>query len=201
MATNTIYINNWCILVPSTFGRARDTIWPCSMEAVLPSSKQYQRQKRGKKNKFDIERFDAIEACHFCCHLPLCGSLCRRSFGSILEQLHWMMLVQPLAENPQYYYWGNLLRKLVLFNGDYSRSIPIGPYFMDSTAACNCHMGKSRNSHMYAWRVSYLCFRFPSINIFFFQGQLYKWCLWWEKCTCNKAFWEKPFDHVKHFIT
>jgi radical SAM protein with 4Fe4S-binding SPASM domain len=74
------------------------------MEAVLPSSKQYQRQKRGKKNKFDIERFDAIEACHFCCHLPLCGSLCRRSFGSTLEQLHWMMLVQPLAENPQYYY-------------------------------------------------------------------------------------------------
>lgn len=83
--------------------------------------------------------------------------------------------------------------------GDYSRSIPSGPHFMDSTDVCNCHMGKSRKSHMYAWRVSYLCFRFPSINIFFPRATT--WCLWWEQYKCNKAFREKSFDHVKHVIT
>lgn len=117
MATNTIYINNWCILVPSTFGRARDTIWPCSMEAVLPSSKQYQRQKRGKKTSLTssdlmpLKRAIFAAICHF---VALCAGDRLAAFwssctGWCLCNL-WLRILSTITEET---YWGNLYYLMV----------------------------------------------------------------------------------------
>ena len=156
------YVNSWCILVPSTFGRARDTIWPCSMEAGCLQANSINDKRGGKKTSLTssdlmpLKRAIFAAICHF---VALCAgdrlaALWSSCTGWCLCNL-WLRILSTITE------------ETCTNQGDYSRSIPIGPYFMDSTAACNCHMGKSRNSHMYAWRVSYLCFRFPSINIFF----------------------------------